>query len=59
MTNEVKEGIVGTAAGVGGAMAHWLKLAGDVGGAVGSILGAVTAAVVLWRIVRRQERTRQ
>jgi len=59
VTNEVKEGIVGTAAGVGGALAHWLKLAGDVGGAVGSILGAVTAAVVLWRMINRQEREKR
>jgi tellurite resistance protein TehA-like permease len=55
MTNEVKEGIVGVTAGVGGATIHWLHLAGDVGSAVASVLGALTAAVVFARVIRHRQ----
>mgnify|MGYP006275513805 CR=1 FL=1 len=55
MTNDVKDGLVAVASGVGGGFLHWTKVAGDVAGAFGAVLGALGAAVALWRLIRRHD----
>jgi hypothetical protein len=49
--HEIRDGTIGATAGIGGAILHWLKLLGEAGSSIASILGAIIAAIMLWRLV--------
>lgn len=51
--HEIRDGTIGATAGIGGAILHWLKIFGEAGSSIASILGAVIAAIMLWRLVFR------
>jgi len=58
-TNEIRDGAIGVTAGVGGAVLHWFDLAGKIGSNIASIVGAIIAVVMLWRLIFRDGKNQQ
>jgi hypothetical protein len=57
--HDVRNGIIGAVAGVGGAFLQWTQAVGSVSAAIGSVIGTITAAIMLWRLIRRGEEDRK
>lgn len=52
-SSEVRDGAIGATAGIGGAVMHWFELAGKLGSSIASIVGAIIALIMLWRLIFR------